>query len=100
MRNTAVTVLSLSALTATQAVAMPHCGDRDAVIGKLSGDYKEAHIASGLQSDTGLMEIWASEIDGSWTILMTRPDGQTCVVATGTHWLEQETIEVVQGDPV
>lgn len=67
--------------------AMPHCGDRDTVVSALGDLYGEHHVASGLQSSTGLLEIWSSGDGGSWTILLTRPDGVTCVMASGTYWL-------------
>ena len=99
MKPTLALSAGIIALSTTAASAMPHCAERDAVIASLQDRYAERHIASGLQSDTGLLEIWASEIDGSWTVLMTRPDGQTCVVASGTHWLEQDTMKVALGEP-
>ncbi len=89
---------ALLATTATNAFAMSNCGDRDHVIASLSDKYAERHIASGFQSEAGLMEIWASDSDGSWTILLTRPDGKTCVMASGTHWLENDMVPV-KGDP-
>jgi len=89
---------ALIATSASNAFAMSNCGDRDHVIASLSDKYSERHIASGFQSEAGLMEIWASDADGSWTILLTRPDGQTCVMASGTHWLENITTPV-KGEP-
>ncbi len=88
----------LIATSTASAVAMPHCGSRDHVIASLSDTYSERHIASGFQSSAGLMEVWASDVDGTWTILLTRPDGQTCVVASGTHWLESNMVPV-SGEP-
>lgn len=97
-------MLALAALSVlgtgmpTHLNAMGSCGDRDAVIASLSETFLERHIASGFQSELGLMEIWASDLDDTWTILLTRPDGQTCVMAHGTHWLESTMLPVV-GDP-
>ncbi len=99
MNYAGVLVVGTIVLAGSQSVAMPQCGDRDVVIGRLTNDCAEANIASGLQSDTGLMEVWASDSGDSWTIPITGPDGRTCVVAAGTHWLSQDGIEVAQGDP-
>lgn len=99
MKHAALAAASLSVLSITQAGAMPHCGDRDAVTEALSDRYAERHIASGLQSDTGLLDTWASESEGSWTILTTRPDGQTCVVASVAHWLSRDSVPEIQGEP-
>ena len=92
------TLSMVSANLSTSAVAMTTCGDRDHVVASLSEKFAERHVASGYQSEAGLMEVWASDSDGSWTILLTRPDGQTCVMAHGTHWLES-TMMHVSGDP-
>lgn len=86
------------ATSTASAMAMPHCGDRDHVIASLSETYSERHVASGFQSAAGLMEIWASDTDGTWTILLTRPDGKTCIMASGTHWLENNMVPV-SGEP-
>lgn len=94
MKKGAFAAVLVMAMGAHAAVAMPHCGSRDDVVASLVDEYDETHRASGLESETGLMEIWASDVDGSWTILLTRPDGQSCVMATGSHWLE--TIEAVK----
>ena len=94
----AASILSGAVTVPTTATAMARCGDRDHVIASLSEQHAERHIASGFQSEAGLMEIWASDADSSWTILLTRPDGMTCVMAHGTHWLES-TMVPVSGDP-
>ncbi len=79
---------AIAAFAPIGALAMESCGHRDQVVKSLEGKYSETHIASGFQSSAGLVEIWASESDGTWTILLTQPNGQTCVMAAGTHWLE------------
>ena len=73
MKTLIFAATALLATIAPQAsVAMPHCGERDAVIESLTDKFGEHHYASGLQCATGLMEIWASEDRGTWTVLMTR----------------------------
>jgi hypothetical protein len=42
-----------------------------------------------------LLEIMVSSA-GSWSILLTRPDRQTCVVATGEGW---ESLPAVAREP-
>lgn len=98
MKPTLIVSAGIITLSATAASAMLNCGARDAVVTSLQDRYAERHIASGLQSDTGLLEIWASDVDGSWTVLLTRPDGRTCIVASGTHWLEQDAMKVALGE--
>ncbi|MDP7547755.1 MAG: hypothetical protein QGF20_10715 [Alphaproteobacteria bacterium] len=48
-----------------------------------------------MSSNGTVVEVLASE-SGSWTIILTKPNGASCVVATGQAW---ETIERKDGRP-
>jgi hypothetical protein len=48
---------------------------------ELSGRHGEARGFAGL-TQGAMMELW-SAADGAWTLLVTGPDGQTCIVAFG-----------------
>jgi hypothetical protein len=39
----------------------------------------------GLVSNGAVLEVLTSD-KGSWTIIVTRPDGTSCVVAAGEAW--------------
>src|SRR6056297_3862240 len=54
------------------AAAQGNCGVRDDIVKVLAEKYAENHHASGLQSAAAMVEIWASEETGTWTILVTR----------------------------
>lgn len=62
------------------------CAERDSVVQKLESGYGEAFAGGGLQNSSRVFEVWMSEEKGTWTILMTRSDGMSCVMATGTNW--------------
>jgi len=66
--------------------AQANCGQRDAVVDKLAGKYGEAFSGGGLQNAESVFEVWRSAEKGTWTILMTRADGVTCIMASGTNW--------------
>ena len=68
-----------------QAQAMT-CLPREALIERLAGQYNEQLAGGGLQSPVQLLEVWASGETGSFTVFVTRPDGVSCIVATGQHW--------------
>ncbi len=79
------------AATAPPAVAAANCELREAVIQKLSTKYSEHLAAGGLQKVQGtqtLMEIWASVETGTFTVLLTNPNGVSCIVAAGTDYFE------------
>ncbi len=61
------------------------CASRVAVLNHLATNFKETPVAMGLANNGGLLEILASK-DGTWTIILTMPNGLTCSVASGQSW--------------
>jgi hypothetical protein len=61
------------------------CGTRDVLVEKLSNEFQENQAAVGMLHDTAILEVFVSE-QGSWTILATGTDGQSCVLAAGKNW--------------
>ncbi len=86
-------------LAANQTVDMG-CGARDSVVAKLSEKYGEIRRGGGLAGPTALIEIWASEATGTWTILKTSPDGMTCIMAVGDGWQDDTGDSTPTGSPV
>jgi Rad3-related DNA helicase len=74
-------------LTATPAMAQnPNCADREQVVARLAEQYGETLQSAGMNNDNAVLEIYASEDTGTWTILVTRPDGVACLIAAGEMW--------------
>lgn len=92
------------AVTATTAFAA-NCAPRDIVVERLASNYTEHLAARGLQEaadKTMVLEIWASEDTGTFTVLMTNAHGITCVMAAGTHWFPEPRAKlsgVAKGTP-
>lgn len=77
---------ALLVLMAGQAGAQPApCFDRAMVAERLSDGYGETQFFVGELQD-GLLEVWISERTGTWTLLLTTPNGLTCVLSSGTGW--------------
>ncbi|MFQ5624238.1 MAG: hypothetical protein ACE5FS_12690 [Paracoccaceae bacterium] len=74
------------AAAAPPAAAQVSCAQREKIVLKLEKTYGESRTGSGLNGNSSMIEIWASAKTGTWTILMTRPDGISCVMATGQAW--------------
>lgn len=85
---TATLALGVWALSFTLVEAQQYraCGQRDAIVARLSEKYGEARQSVGLGADNSVIEVFASEETGSWTITATFATGLTCVVATGQHF--------------
>ena len=72
--------------------AQANCGAREHVITKLQRDYSETLVAGGLQGNSNvqtMVEVWASEKTGTFTMLLTSPEGVSCVVAVGTDFFSE-----------
>lgn len=70
------------------------CGKRGDVLKQLSVRHSEAPAAMGLSSTGGMLEVLTSPTGGSWTILMTMPNGVSCLVAAGENWESVEPFVV------
>ncbi|MEM9852412.1 MAG: hypothetical protein AAF761_10500 [Pseudomonadota bacterium] len=69
--------------TATSAQQRPNCGQRGAVVERLQSKYGETRRSVGLAANNGVVETFASDESGTWTIVITLPNGVTCLVAAG-----------------
>ena len=67
------------------AHAQSNCETRTSLIAKLHRGFGEQPVAIGLASTGNLLEVLISA-DGTWTILITSPNGLACIAATGEHW--------------
>jgi hypothetical protein len=61
----------------------PQCGPRAEVTAQLAERYGESRRAIGIAANTALVELFASDQTGTWTITVTGPDGTACLVASG-----------------
>ncbi len=61
------------------------CGERRAVVQNLENTYSEAPVSIDLASDGAVIEVLASP-SGSFTIILTQPNGLGCVMAAGKNW--------------
>ena len=78
------------ALSSSNAQASMICGSREALVAALTDHYDEKQESVGLSGNGLLMEFFTST-SGSWTILLSSPQGSSCIIATGDSW--QRTTE-------
>ena len=64
----------------------PACQTHDEIMQMLDQKFAEIPAALGLQSNGHLIQVFASKDGTTWTIVSTRPDGVSCIVALGRHW--------------
>lgn len=83
----AASLLMLGAwIGTTPAAAQTVCMNRAEVLEQLSSNYAETPIALGLDKGGDVFEIFSSGDGATWTMVLTRPDGATCLVASGEAW--------------
>lgn len=83
MRLLLAFALALTFSTAAQALGM--CGKRADFLAALKGKYNETGRAIAIAGEVNLVEVFASKA-GTWTILITTPEGKTCIIAAGNSW--------------
>ena len=74
-------------LAANAAVAQePRCAIHDDISRVLEQHHAEVPVALGLSSAGKLVQVFSTEDGATWTLVLTRPDGLSCIVAAGRHW--------------
>jgi hypothetical protein len=75
---------------APAAAQQSACAPRDKMIGDLAQKYSESPTALGLSSDGSLVEVLTSDDGTTWTIIISMPNGMSCLVAAGESWTERK----------
>ncbi len=84
--------LALLPVAASGALAAPPCGPRADVLAQLAKTFDEAPIAVGLADSGALVEVLMSDRGATWTIIVSQPNGTSCLVAAGEAWQELQRI--------
>ena len=74
----------------------PNCAPRELVVERLASRYGETRQSMGLGANNAVVEVFASEESGSWTITVTSASGLTCLVASGQAF--EELAEALPAD--
>lgn len=90
-------IAALAVLSALPVAAQTACLPRAEVIASLGGRFGETLAGGGLQSETRLIEVWRSTETGTFSVVLTRPDGMSCILAAGMSWHDAAT--TLAGDP-
>ena len=82
----AIFVIGLFTVFSTlPASAQAVCGERATLLKQLDKKYKESPIAMGLAANGSVVEVTRND-KGKWTLLLTNPNGLTCLMAAGDFW--------------
>ena len=78
----AAALIAVAAPSSAQSV----CNTTPVIYSILSGKHGESTAARGMTRGGELLEMWANRDTGSWSLLITRPDGITCLVQAGQNF--------------
>ena len=86
-----VVLVGLTALPAAAEEAQePVCGVHQDVLEWFKHSYRETPVSIGLAANGTVIEVLKSA-EGTWTIVMTQPNGISCLMAAGEGWQEVNT---------
>ena len=96
--TTAILTATLAIAAATPAAAQMRaaCLPHETAVNKLERGYGEQRVGLGIgPSGSAVYELYVADT-GTWTILVTRPNGLSCIAASGDSWM---TSPLLAGDP-
>ena len=65
----------------------------------LRTQYSEEPSGMGrIYQNRGLLLIWRDISSGTWTVTITKENGETCMHLTGDQW--RDTVPVLRGEPI
>ena len=67
------------------AQTSPPCGPRPVIVEQLARDFNEHVVSRGLASNGTMLELLVSP-RGTWTMLISLPNGNSCFGAAGEMW--------------
>jgi len=78
------------------AQAQSKCLPHEKAVGNLMRHYGEQAVGVGLGSQgQSVFELYVAE-SGTWTILVTRTNGMSCVAASGNDWSKLSPIDLAE----
>lgn len=72
------------------------CNSREKAIQTLYEGYGETIQSQSLNSVGNVVEIWANTKTGTWSLIITLPDGRACLAMSGQAY--EGGIEMLLGD--
>jgi hypothetical protein len=93
--------LGLAGMLAAADIAhgAPQCDTRDRVMALLADRYNETRIGVGIAGQSTVIELFAADTTGTWSITITLPDGQMCLMASGSNYEAVAEELPAKGDP-
>ena len=69
-----------------EGTAEDRCNQRNIYLGHLARTYQEVPIAVGVIDQDRLVEVLSTDDGKTWTLIVSSPDGRSCLLASGEGW--------------
>jgi len=79
------------------AEALGPCETRDNLITALAERYQEIPVALGVTNAGSLVEVLQNAAGETWTLIVTSPQGISCLVFSGDGWRDKKEIAAEPG---
>ncbi len=88
LRGLGATALAVALVVGFRATASAQslCTTRAEVTKQLDSGYSEAPVAIGLSRNGVVVEVFSTSDGSTWTMIITMPDGTSCMMAAGEAW--------------
>ena len=83
---------SIALMAAPAYSADDVCGKRDDIVSRLENGFQEFNSAMGMSTNGALIELYTSD-NGTWTLMLTQPDGVSCLMAAGQNWESYNSVK-------
>jgi len=79
-------IAAIAACFAVPATAQTSCAPHNTMMEQLADQYGEGRMSVALDNNGYLIEVYANTESGTWTAVLTTPDGEACIAAHGTAY--------------
>ena len=87
----AVLLLMAGTTVSAEAQERMNCNTREYMADALTTEYAEQPAGLGVTNDGTVVELWQGGGGSSWTLLLSMPNGNSCIVGAGNDWIQLET---------
>ena len=97
--RTALIAIAIVAFSWPAAGQQQNCGPTADALAALKKQYNEVPVGVGLSSDGTLLQLLTSKDGATWTVLMSSPNGVSCMVDDGENWQIMPSDAESEGGP-
>ena len=74
------------------------CAARERLLAFVIDERGQTRLASGEAAQGATIELFAGD-SGEWTLLLSLPDGRSCLLANGRHFVATGGLQPARGNP-